>query len=44
MNWKSPVLESLFNKFTGLKACNFMKTHAFSGEYCEIYKNSLIDF
>ena len=38
------MLESLFNKFTGLKACIFIKkdtpTQVFSYEYCNIFKNS----
>ena len=36
---KTPVLESLFNKVAGLKACNFIKktpTQVFS---CEIFEN-----
>ena len=38
------MLESLFNKVTGLKACIFFKkdtpTQVFSYEYCKIFKNS----
>ena len=40
------VLESLFNKVAGLKACNFIKrgsdtaTQVFFCEYCEIFKNT----
>ena len=42
---KTPVFESLFNKFAGLKACNFIKKRVkhwvFSCEYCKIFKNSI---
>ena len=41
MHKKTPVLESLFNKVAGLKACSFIKktpTQVFSCEYCEIFK------
>ena len=38
------MLESLFNKATGLKACISIKkdtpTQVFSYEYCNIFKNS----
>ena len=40
------MLESLFNRVAGLKACNFIKrdsdtaTQVFSCEYCEIFKNT----
>ena len=38
------MLESLFNKVAGLKACIFIKketpTQVFSYEHCEIFKNS----
>ena len=41
---KTTVLESLFNKVAGRKACNFIKketpTQAFSVEYCQIFKKS----
>ena len=40
---KTPVLESLFRKVAGLKACKFIKkkaaTQVFSREHCEIFKN-----
>ena len=43
---KIVVLESLFNKVTGLKACNFIKTETptqvFSSEYLKNFKNSFI--
>ena len=42
---KTPVLEPLFNKVIGLKACNFIEketpTQVFSCEYCKIFNNSL---
>ena len=42
---KTPVLESLFNKFAGLKANNFIKKRlkhwVFSCEYYKIFKNSI---
>ena len=37
------MLESLFNKVTGLKACSFIKketTQMFNCKYCEIFKNT----
>ena len=41
------MLESLFNKVTGLKTCNFVKkrlpTPVFSCEYCEIRKNTYFE-
>ena len=43
---KTTVLESLFNRVAGLKACNFIKrdsntaTQVFSWEYCKIFKNT----
>ena len=42
---KTLVLESPFNKVTGLQACNLIKetpTQVFSREYWEIFKNSFI--
>ena len=36
---KTPVLESLFNKAAGLKACNFNKKDSNTGVSCEIFKN-----
>ena len=42
---ETPVLESLYNKVAGLKACNCIKketlTQVFSCKYWEILKNSL---
>ena len=41
--WKTPVLESLFNKVVGIQACNFRKetrTQVLSYEICEISKNT----
>ena len=43
---KTPVLESLFDKVVGLKACNFTKKRfktrfIFPCEYCKIIKNTL---
>ena len=41
---KTPVLESLFNKVTGLKDCILIKketpTAVFYCEYCKIFRNS----
>ena len=41
------MLESLFNRVAGLKACNFIKketpAQVFSCEYGEISKNSFFD-
>ena len=41
---KTPVLESLFDKFADPQTCNFIKketpTQVFSCEYCEILKNN----
>ena len=38
---KTPVSEYLFNKFAGLKACNFIKKRlqlgCFFCEYCEMF-------
>ena len=38
------MLESLVNKASGLKTCNFIKkkipTHVFSYEYCDVFQNS----
>ena len=40
---ETPVLESLFNKVAGIRACSLIKketpTQVFSCEYCEILKN-----
>ena len=38
---KRPVLESLFNKFTGLQACE-TPTQVFSFEICELFKNTFL--
>ena len=43
---KTPVLESLFNKVAGLKACNYIKetpTQVFSCEYYKIFKNTYFE-
>ena len=44
---KAPVVESLFNKFGGLQACNFFKketpTQVFSREYCQNFNNLFIE-
>ena len=43
---KTLVLESLFKKASGLRACNFIRTlstHLFSYEYCEIFKNTFFE-
>ena len=39
--WKSPVLEPLLNKVTGLQACSFINSR-FSYEYCEILKTPIL--
>ena len=43
---KAPVLQSLFNKATGLKVCSFIKketpTQFFSCEFCKNFKNSFL--
>ena len=44
IHWKTPVLESLFNKVAGLKAYNFIKRDSdqvFSSKYCEIVNSFL---
>ena len=43
---KTHVLEPLFNKVAGFKACNFIKetpTQEFSYEYCEIFKKTYFE-
>ena len=47
---KTPVLDSLFNKFAGMKACKFIKKRlqhrcfpVFSCEYCETFKNTYFE-
>ena len=44
---KTPVLESPFNKVTGMTACNFIKKRlqhkVFSCEICEIFKNNYFE-
>ena len=43
-HWKTPMLESLFNKIAGLQACNFIKktpTQVLSSEIYKILKNTL---
>ena len=43
---ETPVLESLFNKFVDLQACNFIKKRLqhryFSCEYCKIFKTPIL--
>ena len=44
--WKKPVLESLFNKVTGLYIATLLKektqVQVFSDEFCEIFKNTFL--
>ena len=48
INRKTTVLESLFNRVAGLKACNFIKrdsdttTQVFYCEYCEISRTPIL--
>ena len=43
IHWKTPVLESLFNKAAGLQSCNFIKKRlqqmCFPKNICKIFKN-----